>query len=279
MLFSFFNFEPAPYLLAENREQEALQVISKIYKKECVEDVLLEYKHSLEKTNQSNMTYSELFQSKYRSRLFISIVLFAIQAFSGTNAVIYYSAIFFGGPNASEVGLKKFFILMCAILVAGSYLSSKVVDKYGRKALLLWGCSICMIQQFITFLLISFLDETNPNILIESLAKIVILTFFFVYGFTLSPVCWIVAAEILNDKGVSICGISAWGSNFILGFLFPFAISLSFIKVQGTFLIFSLVLLFGIYFIRKYVKETFGKTSEEINELYRDSNYDPLLKK
>lgn len=278
MLFSYFNFEPAPYLLAENREEEALEVISKIYKKEYVEDVLLEYKHYLEKTNQSNMTYRELFQSKYRSRLFISIVLFFTQTFAGTNAVIYYSAILFGGPNVSEIGLKSFFILMSAIFAASSYLSSKIVDKYGRKALLLWGCSICMIQQFITFLLISILDEKNPNIFIESLTKIVILSFFFIFGLTLSPVCWILAAEILNDKGVSICGISAWGSNFLLGFLFPFAISLSFIKVQGTFLIFSLVLLFGIYFIRKYVKETFGKTSEEIDELYSNSNYDPLLK-
>ena len=277
MLFSYFKFEPALYLLANDREQEAFEVLSKIYTDENVGSVYLEYKIYLERYN-SNMTYSELFSSKYRSRLFISIVLFMVQTFAGTNAVIYYSGILSGVPNGSEAGLKSFFILMSAVLAGGSYLSSKLVDKYGRKLLLLVGCGICMIQQFLIFYLISIFDDKNPNIFIATLSKIVILSFFFIYGCTLSPVCWILSAEILNDKGLSICGITVWASNSFLGFVFPFfAISDSLINVQGVFLIFGLVLLFGVFYVNKCVKETMGKTSEEIDDLYSDNNEVPLL--
>ena len=205
--------------------------------------------------------------------LFFFPIIFAI-----FRILIYYSGILSGVPNGSEAGLKSFFILMSAVLAGGSYLSSKLVDKYGRKLLLLVGCGICMIQQFLIFYLISIFDDKNPNIFIATLSKIVILSFFFIYGCTLSPVCWILSAEILNDKGLSICGITVWASNSFLGFVFPFfAISDSLINVQGVFLIFGLVLLFGVFYVNKCVKETMGKTSEEIDDLYSDNNEVPLL--
>ena len=277
LLLIYFNFEPAPYYLEIKKEKEAQEVIEKIYKPECVESIFQEYQHFFQKSNFSQMTIKELFRSKYRERLFIGIILFGIQTFSGANAVIYYSAILFGGPEVSTIMLNIFFLIIAAIFMIGSFLSGKVVDRYGRKLLLRWGCIICLIQQFSIFILIIISDENNPNFFIGILIKAIVLSFFFTFGMTLSPVCWIFIAEVVNDKGVSICGISAWGCNFALGFLFPFAVSCSFIKIQGTFLFFSIWLLFGYFFINKYVKETFGKTSEEIDELYRNDG-DSLLK-
>ena len=272
MLLFYFNFEPAPYLLQENRKKEALEVIKKIYKAPFVESIYLEYQSGLEKENSSKTTYSQLFHGKYKSRVYLGIMLFLIQTFSGTNAVVLYAPILFGRNGAvSDIYQNIFFLLITGILLLGSDLSGKVVDNYGRKLLLRWGCIICFLQQLSIYILLSISDEKKQNSLIELLMKAIVLSFLFIYGLTLSPVCWILAAEILNDKGISICGISAWTSNFVLGFLFPFAISCSFIRIKGTFLIFSVCLLFGYFYISRYVKETKGKTPEEVDELYKNS--------
>ena len=270
LLLSYFNFEPAPYLLRQKKEKEAREVIEKIYKQEFVEEVYQEYKGFVERSSGAQMTYKELFRSKYRGRIFIGCILFLIQTMTGTNAVIFYSAILFGGPGTSEFVLKMFFLLLAMILIAGSFIAGKIVDKNGRKMLLMWGALVMIIEHLAIFVMISCSDESNPSFMLELLIKFTVLAFFFTFGTTLSSICWVFGAEILNDKGMSLCGISAWLSNFFLGFLFPFAVACSFIKVQGTFLIFAVCLMFGYFYIKKYVKETIGKSAEEIDLLYQE---------
>lgn len=266
----YFNYESPLYLLRRNQENQAILTIKRIYKEEFQEGILQEYKQFVVKSPEKSMSYVELLKSKYKDRVFIGIKMFVIQALVGINAVIYYSATIFGGPNTTEFLLKMFMVLSMLSLMVSSYIAGFIVDKYGRKILLLFGVVACMIENFAEFFLISIYDEENPNEIISFLIKSFIIAIFFTYGLTLSPVTWIFTAEILNDKGMSVCGMTAWSMNFLLGILFPFAVASPFIRIQGTFLIFAIAMLWGYYYIKIHVKETYGKTAEEIDVLFEN---------
>ena len=102
------------------------------------DEIYNDYKMKLEKTN--NITFGELFSSKYRNRMFIGISLCWVQQFSGINAVLFYSTkIFTGDKSEDEIDpfddkmAKVFTILIGVILIISSWLSGLFIDKYGRK--------------------------------------------------------------------------------------------------------------------------------------------------
>ena len=79
-LLFYFNFEPAPYLIKKQKHNEALEVINTIYKPEFAEQVLNNFKALYNNDgDNSEMSYRDLFRSKYKTRVIIGIILVIIQ--------------------------------------------------------------------------------------------------------------------------------------------------------------------------------------------------------
>ena len=88
----------------------------------------------------------------------------------------------------------------------------------------------------------------------------------FSFGISLGPVVWLYLPEILPEKGVSIAALANWVFCGIIGFCFP--IVNKSIKIQGTFLIFLICCVFSLFYVFFFVKETKGKSSEEIEQMF-----------
>ncbi|KAE9588060.1 putative major facilitator, sugar transporter, major facilitator superfamily [Lupinus albus] len=131
-----FCAESPHWLFKRGRSIEAEAAFEKLLGGMHVKSAMAELSKS-EKGDESNtVKLSELLYGRYFRVMFIGCTLFALQQLSGINAVFYFSsAIFKSFDVSSHIGNTC--VGICNLL--GSILAMILMDKLGRKVLLLWS--------------------------------------------------------------------------------------------------------------------------------------------
>ncbi|KAK9721084.1 Bifunctional purine biosynthesis protein PurH [Basidiobolus ranarum] len=183
-----------------------------------------------------------------RGRLLNALVIHIIQQLSGINGILLYSSsIFrssFGAQNSLYVTVG-----IAALMVVMTIVSSAIIDRVGRKPLLLLGDVTISVS--LTLLVIGSVLHINTLVIIS--------VSLFVCGFAIGigPIPWMITPELLPPTAVG-AGTSAavavnWFVNFCVGFAFP---SLQ-ASLQGwTFLPFAIFTALAAVYIILYVPET-----------------------
>ena len=97
---------------------------------------------------------------------------------------------------------------------------------------------------------------------------ILVVTAIAVYAMSMAPVTWVILSEIFPNKirgqAMAIATLSLWIACLILTFTFP--LLNKFLGTSGTFILYSLICVFGLFYIFKYLPETKGKSLEQIEK-------------
>lgn len=199
-----------------------------------------------------------------RLPLLIGIVLAVLQQFSGINAIIYYGPSIFKSAGIADDNALLFQVIIGAVNLLFTFVAIRSVDKYGRKLLLLTGLSgIIFSLVFCGFLF--YTGHTDTILLL-----FLILLFIACFAFSLGPVTWILINEIfptaVRVKAVSICTMALWIAVWIVGQFFPWLLEKAGAAV--TFWIFAAFSIINFFFCLKVVKETKGKTLEEMESIF-----------
>lgn len=87
------------------------------------------------------------------------------------------------------------------------------------------------------------------------------------FAFSWGPVMWVMLGEMFPNQfrgaALALCGISQWGSNFLITMSFP--IMLSSIGLGFSYGIYSAFGVVAFLFVRAFVKETRGRTLEDMS--------------
>lgn len=153
---------------------------------------------------------------------------------------------------------KVFSFLSMLVNLFFIMLSVKIVKLYPRKTMLVSGVSVMGACLFFFWQFKSFG--------IDSLSKYVILIYMAGYSLSMGPVAWVVFTEIVPDLGMSIIVFVNWGVAMIIGQFFPVIVE-SF-GLENSMVILCLFCIMAVVGVMKLVKETKGKTKEEIVHLY-----------
>ncbi|PPD80914.1 hypothetical protein GOBAR_DD22148 [Gossypium barbadense] len=219
-----------------------------------------DYTDSLKRLSGGGML--DLFQPKYYHSLIIGIGLKVLQHSGGSNAYTYYSGVIFTSAGLSKyVGLSTLAVIQMITAIVGASL----IDKFGRRALLLVSSAGLCFGSFLTG--ISFLLQGHHLWSEEAriLALISIWVYMGSYQAGMEGIPWVIVAEIfpINVKGAagSLAGLTgnicSWTVSYNFNFLFQWSSA-------GTFFIYSAICGVCVIFIAKMVPETKGRTLEEI---------------
>ncbi len=258
-LISLFFFPESPkWLLGRGRVAEAKRVIDRIGGN-------LSDLQSVDKISQGI-----LFSSKYFLLLAIGIVLSAFQQFSGINAVVYFAPRIFAEAGLSQGNDALFATLLLGIVnVISTFLTILLIDRYGRRKLLL-------ISQtgVLATLLILILAFATSNPLLDLISVPTVLLYVFLYSLGLGPIVWVLISEIyplaVRAKALSLCTFISWLSNYLVVLAFP--ITLNSIGSTWTFAIYAFLSMLALLFYIRYIPETKGKSLEELEKLLVHSN-------
>ncbi|XP_040935768.1 sugar transporter ERD6-like 15 isoform X4 [Gossypium hirsutum] len=220
----------------------------------------------------------DIFQKKYVRPLLTVVGMMVLTNLGGINAFVYYSgAIFVSAGISSMVGL----ITLAATQTVVGILSSTIIDKLGRRPLLLVSSAGLCFSSFltgVTFFLKDFnwWDQGSPI-----LAFIGLLMYMGSYalsaglpGLLVSEVCKLFSPMLLqlfmflqlfpiNVKGSagSICNFMGNSTGRVVGYYFNFLTEWS---SAGIFFTFSAFCCANFILIATMVPETKGRTLEEI---------------
>jgi len=259
----FFVVRSPRWLVAHGRNDEAKKVIETVNTVADSELVLDEISKSIDEDIIQH--YGVLFKKPYFRLILIGIVVGMLNQFTGINVVMYYSTdIFRSAGFSTESGIIQT-IIIGATNLAFTILAMSLIDKIGRKTMLLIGALFMSV--FLAFLSWFFLSQT------EGYAVLLMLILFVAFfAFSQGAVIWVILSEMfpnnIRARATSIGSTSLWFFCALTTFLFP-VIKDSFKDNSGVgyiFAFYAVMTLFSFFFFKKYLVETKGKTLEELEK-------------
>ncbi|MBV5095331.1 sugar porter family MFS transporter [Tenebrionicola larvae] len=251
--------ESPRWLVRKGRTEQGLDILRKINSDEATAREQLEaIKHTLQNENTSRLR--ELFSPRLRRALIIGFCVALFQQITGINAIFYYAPEIFKTAGMNISGAMSFTVLIGMTLVIATLVSMWVIDKVGRRSLLIFGSAGMAVTLSCTGILFRA-SETQTMLLL-----ICILAYVAIFAVSYGTVAWVVISEIfpghVRGIAVSIATFALWGGNFFVSRFFPVLVGN--ISAANTFFIFAGISVIAFIFVVAMVPETKGKTLEEI---------------
>jgi len=246
--------ESPRWLIKAGRQEEATKILTKIGGADFAAQSLQSIQQSL--TGNTKLNYGALLKKAALPAVLIGIGLAVFQQLCGINVVFNYTPRIFESIGASQDDQLLQTVFIGGVNLVFTLLAMLLVDKLGRKPLMLIGALALAV---LYILVVNMLAAGSANVSWFLLAAIG------TYAMTLAPVTWVLIAEIFPNRirtaATTVAVISLWLAYFILVFTFP--ILFNRLK-DATFYIYAAICLLGLLFVWFNVKETKGKTLEEL---------------
>jgi SP family xylose:H+ symportor-like MFS transporter len=276
------------WLMIKGREEEALNILTRIHGKEMADREFKEIRDSI--LEEGKQKKASIFQKSLFPILIIGTVLSVLQQFTGINAVLYYGADIFEqalGFGNEDVLLQQ--ILLATVNLLFTFIAMFTVDKLGRKPLLIIG-GFGMLAGFLIMGFTLYLSDYSglnsaglPTISsTEGIICLVgILMFIGSFAMSMGPIVWVLLAEIfpnsIRSTAMAIAVAAQWLANYFVSQTFPIVVESDVNKLVADggvwnnslpYFIFSAFIIFIIFFTWKWIPETKGKTLEEMEALF-----------
>ncbi|KAH7556891.1 hypothetical protein JRO89_XS11G0008100 [Xanthoceras sorbifolium] len=279
-----FSPESPRWLFQQGKIFEAEKAIRTLYGKERVAEVMHDLTTAGQGSAEPEAGWFDLFSGRYWKVVSVGAALFLFQQLAGINAVVYYStSVFRSAGITSDVAASA---LVGAANVFGTAVASSLMDRQGRKSLLLTSfggmilhvnakTAITMFHAFIEIqdfsaasMLLLSLSFTWKALAPYSGPLAVLGTVLYVLSFSLGagPVPALLLPEIfasrIRAKAVALSLGMHWISNFGIGLYFLSVVTK--FGISSVYLGFATVCLLAVLYISGNVVETKGRSLEEI---------------
>jgi sugar porter (SP) family MFS transporter len=251
--------ESPGWLVAKERHADAEAALSKIGNGRYVSETMSGIKKALPHRKAGN--FSLLFSRVYLPVMTIGVVLAMFQQLCGINVVFNYTSNIFESIGASKDDQLLQTVFIGGVNLVFTLFAMVLVDRVGRRPLMLAGSGgLCILYMIIAYFLA----------IKSALVSVFLLLAIGLFATTLAPVTWVLISEIF-PSGIRLAASSfavlcLWLAYFITIFTFPLLQKA--IGTDHTFYIYSAVCLLGFVFIRATVKETNGRSLDEMDTLY-----------
>lgn len=267
----FFIPESPRYLVSKGRNEEAAQVLVKLFGPEAAMSKLGEIRASFADHRPALRDLLDPVRGGIRPIVWAGLLLAVFQQLVGINVIFYYGATLWQLAGFTENDALLINIGSGVASIAACLITIALVDRIGRKPLLMIGSAgmavtlLAMVYAFSQ----GALDTGGKLVLSEQLGiTAVVAANIYVFFFNLSwgPVMWVMLGEMfpnqLRGSALAICGFAQWFANYLVAQSFPFmaagfGLALSYSFYAGCAII-SYVL------VSRYVVETKGKELEEM---------------
>ncbi|MEC8599756.1 MAG: sugar porter family MFS transporter, partial [Bacteroidota bacterium] len=201
-----------------------------------------------------------IFNIKYRFILYLAFMIAFFNQFSGINAFLYYSPRIFqeGGLGENSAFLSSIGIGVTNLIF--TIVGISLIDKVGRKVLMIVGSIGYIIS--LSFIFLSFLLSWGGIILPAAL-----FLFIAAHAIGQGSVIWVYISEIFPNHIRSSGQSFGTSTHWVLAALIPSMIPFLFNKIGASyvFLIFLLMMIFQLIFVVFSMPETKGKSLETLS--------------
>jgi len=204
------------WLVTTNQTDEALEVLrlmgspnSKEELKEIMDSVHLE----------RGVKPEPLFARRYALPLFLAVTIGMFNQLSGINALLYYSNSIFASAGFSSNSAALQTVGVGVVNLIATFLGMSLIDKLGRKSLLLIGS----VGTTIALAGVAWVFYTGSH---NGLLMWFFMMFILFFSVSQGAVIWVYISEVfpsrVRSKGQSVGSSSHWIMNAIIAGIFPY---------------------------------------------------------
>ena len=265
--------ESPRYLVARGQEERAHAVLTRLFGEAEATRKVAEIRASLA-ADHHRPKLSDLIDKtsgKIRPIVWTGIGLAVFQQFVGINVVFYYGATLWEAVGFSEDYALQTNILSGVLSIGACLATIALVDKIGRKPLLLIGSA----GMAVTLATVAYAFSTavtgadgavslpgNNGIIALVAANLYVIFFNLSWG----PIMWVMLGEMfpnqIRGSGLAIAGFAQWIANAIVSVSFPsLVVSPGLATAYVGYAIFAAI---SYFFVRAMVNETKGRELEDM---------------
>ena len=241
---------------SRDRIDEALAVL-KMMGEEDPEAELADIRAALAQEHAS--AHEPVFRWKYRYPLFLAITIGAFNQLAGINAILYYINNIFGAAGFSQISSDQQAIAIGATNFVFTLIGMSLIDKLGRKTLLLIGAAgtaACLAG-------VAWVFATNSH---QSMLLGLLVVYIAFFALSQGAVIWVYIGEVfptsVRSKGQGIGSASHWLMNTLIQLEFPVIVTS--MSTATPFVFFAVMTAVQFLTVLFVYPETKGQTLEAL---------------
>jgi SP family sugar:H+ symporter-like MFS transporter len=264
--------ESPRYLVSKGREEQATSVLAKLFGSDIARAKLDEIRSTFAQDHRPRLSDIMAPGGGIRKVVWAGIMLAVFQQLVGINVIFYYGATLWKLAGFTEQQSLLINIVSGAVSIAACFVTIAVIDKIGRKPLLLIGSAGMAVTLFVMVYAFSHgtLDPKGNLVLSQELGTVaVIAANLYVIFFNVSwgPVMWVMLGEMfpnqIRGSALAVSGFFQWFANFAISFSFPIMAAGLGLAVSYTF--YGVCAVISYFLVQKLVHETRGVELEHMS--------------
>lgn len=266
--------ESPRYLVRRGMIQQAKEVLTRVLGGN-VDQKVIEIKQSLAgASDQIKLSALKGSALGLKPIVWVGILLSVFQQFVGINVIFYYSSSLWASVGFSQSNSLLITVITSVTNIVTTLIAIALVDKIGRKPLLIIGATGMVItlglMAFCFSNAIQSVDAAGETVtsLPGAYGKIALVAanlYVVSFGMSWGPVVWVLLGEMFNNvirvTALAVAASAQWIANWLITATFP---ALSNIGLSFAYGLYAMFALLALLFVLKFVKETKGRELESM---------------
>ncbi len=262
--------ESPRFLVAKGRKDEAHRVLARLLGHQAATNKLAEIDASISHDHRPSLADIRKPGGGWRTIVWVGIGLAVFQQLVGINVVFYYGAVLWQAVGFTEGDALKINILSGVVSILACLVSIMLIDKLGRRPLLLIGSAGMTLTLGTLAWCFNQAEMVNGALHMPGATGTVALfaANIFVIFFNLSwgPVMWVMLGEMfpnqMRGSALAVAGAAQWLANFLVSSSFPWLAKN--LGLPVTYAMYTAFALLSLIFVNSMVKETKGIELEDM---------------
>ena len=272
-LLALFLIPESPrYLVSKGRDAEAESVLTSLFGADTAATKIGEIRASFSADHRPRLSdILDPAKGGIRPVVWAGLLLAVFQQLVGINVIFYYGATLWQLAGFTENDSLLINIVSGVVSIAACLVTVALVDRIGRKPLLLIGSAGMAVTLFVLVYAFSqgSLDAAGKLQLSPQLGTTaVIAANLYVIFFNLSwgPVMWVMLGEMfpnqIRGSALAVCGFAQWFANYLIAQSFP--VMAAKLGLAASYTFYAVCAVISFFLVQKFIHETKGKELEEM---------------
>ncbi|MET7461808.1 sugar porter family MFS transporter [Nonomuraea sp. NPDC005501] len=270
LLFASTIPESPRYLIMAGRTEQARRVLREVEGDEInLDDRVHEIQHVLRTEARPTMKDLRGPAAGLLPIVWVGIVLSVFQQFVGINVIFYYSSVLWQSVGITQANSLLISFSSSVINIIGTFIAIALVDRIGRKPLLLIGSAGMAIALGTAAWAFSSARTVNGAVSLPGAQGVIALiaanVFVLFFALSWGVVVWVLLGEMFPNRiraaALGVAAAAQWIANWAITVSFP---SLAEWNLPMTYAMYSFFAVLSFLFVAKWVKETKGRKLEEM---------------